>query len=267
MKIEKEKFQKRLLEEFLSGSSDVPWAFWKVQKLADEGETYYLPEYDTYYAVYNKFLFVCISPDRKCHIPTDELNSFDCIQIPADIFDSIKDKLVGFEPPSYSWRLKYDKDYKPPKLSDDFCVVDFDFTNEEHYEILTMDEDFTSENYKKVKCMYTLSSVFDPSLWFFMQDKKTKKLMGFAISSYQESVKETDLDYIHIIPEYQGKGAGRLMMAEIIKRSLDRSDSIRVGGTVEFYRKCGFRDFIHRAWAQKPGYSLVAPSIQANLLP
>ena len=265
MRIEKDKFQKKLLEEFLSGNQVIPWVLWKVQKLAEEGETYYLPEYDSYYAVYKKFLFVHFSPDRKCHIPIDELNELDGMQLAPDVFDSVKDKLIGFDPPVYSWRLRYDREYKPPKLTDDFCVMEFDFTNEAHYELLCFDgSGDTIEIQKKIKRMYTSASVFDPSLWFFMVHKRTKKIIGSAISSYNESVKETDLDYIHIIPEYQGKGAGRFMMAEIIKRSLHHSDVIGVGGTVEFYRKCGFYDFTHRAWVKKPGYSLIAPSIQAE---
>jgi len=151
MLIEKNKFQKKFYEAFLSDNSVCPSAFWKWQVLINESETYYLTEYDCYYAVYNKFLFLYISPDRKCHIPIDELNALDCIYLNTDIVDSIKDKLIGFEPPSYSWHLHYDREYKPPVLNDDFCVVDFDFSD---YEMMTYTQDssgwFTVDNVKKV---------------------------------------------------------------------------------------------------------------------
>ena len=211
-------------------------------------------------------MLIYYSPDAQCHIPIDELNSLDCISLKAGIFDPIKDKLSGFEI-SYGENLHYDKNYVPPALDGDtFDIVEFDFTNEEHYDLAAkcidgLDGEFTGAHNKRIKTNYISCSVFDPSLWFFVRDKQTKKLIGNAISTYQKPIKETLLDWIHIHHEHQGKGAGRFMMQEIIRRSLDRSDIIQVGGTVEFYKRCGF--YIKRidVWAAKPGYSFSGPTV------
>jgi len=267
-------FQKVHKELYCSNSPGYSGAlaFWKIEKLCDDAEAFYLSEYGCYYVIRNKHLLIYYSPDALCHIPIDELNSLECISMKAEIFDTIKDKLSGFNV-NYGENLHYDKNYIPSIFTrDDFGIIDFDFSNEEHYEIAAKcvngsDEfmgtasEFTASHFKRIKANYISCSVFDPMLWFFIQDKQTKKLIGTAVSTYQRAVKETLLDWIYILPQYQGKGAGRFMMQEIIRRSIDRSNIIQVGGTVEFYKKCGFYTKKVDVWAPKPGYSFHAPSI------
>ena len=248
------------------------FALWKMEKLCGEAKLFYLPGYDCYYVVRNKHLLIYYAPDGKCHIPDDVLNGFECINMDAGMFDTIKDRLTGFNI-NYSENLRYDKNYIPPDITtDDFEIAEFDFSNGKHYEAAAQcingtdgftgkSGEFTAAHIKRIEANYKTCGVFDPFLWFFVRDRRTDKLIGGAISTYQESVKETLLDWIHILPAYQGKGAGRFMIQEIIRRSLDRSDIIQVGGTVAFYKKCGF--YTHRTdvWAPKPGYNFHAPSI------
>ena len=113
----------------------------------------------------------------------------------------------------------------------------------------------------RVKRMVSFSA-FDPSLWFFVQDAESGKNVAVSISAYSPEVRETDLDWIFVLPEYQGKGAGRFLINETIRRCRDKSDIIRVGGTVEFYRRCGFVDDTLWVWATKPGYNFTCESIQ-----
>jgi len=275
MKINMSDFFKKNRELYCTDAPGyyAPFALWKMETHCKDADVFYLPEYDCYYVIKNKHLLIYYSPDSLCHISIDELNSLDCISMRADMFDTVKDKLTGFKP-EYCEHLHYDKNYIPPVLTNDkFDFVDFDFSNEEHYEITAKHingsdgySDYTGDDWEyngvhiqKIKANYTEASVFDPSLWFFVRDKQTKKLIGHGISTYQESIKETLLDWIHIAPEYQGKGAGRLLMQEIIRRSADRSDIIQVGGTVEFYKRCGFYTKRLDVWAPKPGYSFYGP--------
>jgi len=274
MKIDMSVFQKIHRELYCSNSPGYSGAlaFWKLEKLCDDAEAFYLPEYGCYYVIRNKHLLIYYSPDALCHIPIEELNSLDCISMKAEMFDTIKHKLPGFNV-NYGENLHYDKNYVPPAFSSDmFSIVEFNFSNEEHYEIAAkcingLEEftdtagNFTDAHIKRIKANYISCSVFAPELWFLIQDKQTKKLVGSAISTYQKCVKETLLDWIYILPQYQGKGAGRFMMQEIIRRSIGRSDIIQVGGTVEFYKKCGFYTKKVDVWAPKPGYSFHAPSI------
>ena len=267
MKIDMADFQKKHLELYhlpgYFGSSPL----WKMEKLFEDAEAFYLPEHDFYYVIRDKHLLMYYSPDGQCHIPVDELNSLDGISMDAALFDTIKDRLPGFEI-SYLEGLQYDKNYVPPILSGDKNdVVEFDFSDEEHYalvahiinEVYDGNGNFSSERVKRIKSVYESCSVFDPLLWFYVRDRETNKLTGVALSTYQESIRQTVLDWIFILPEFHGAGVGRFMIQEIIRRSLGRSDSIIVGGLVAFYKKCGF--YTHRldVWAVKPGYSFNGP--------
>jgi GNAT superfamily N-acetyltransferase len=75
-------------------------------------------------------------------------------------------------------------------------------------------------------------------------------------------VKETDLDWIFIRPSHHGRGAGRFLIQQIVNRSADRSNVIRVGGTVEFYKRCGFYNKRLWVWATRQGYCFTAPAVQ-----
>jgi GNAT superfamily N-acetyltransferase len=105
-------------------------------------------------------------------------------------------------------------------------------------------------------------SAFDPSLWFFVKDTVSQELVAVSISAYDSEVRQTDLDWIYVSPLYQGKGAGRFLIEETIRRCKDKSEDICVGGTVEFYRRCGFYDYEQWVWASKDGYQFNAPKIQ-----
>jgi len=257
------------LLESCKKSRDHAFAYWKMNALAREGQAYCLKEYDSYYAVYRNFLFAYLSSDGQCHIPIDTLNRFDCIQMNADLYDTVKDQLVGFTP-YYWYKLHYDFFYEPPsEQTHHYLIVDFDFTNEQHFvEASNMINQgngnwMMPENIKKIM----REPVFDPSLWFFIKDTSGGEQIGICISTYDSQLHETDIEWMYILPAHQGRGAGRFLINETIRRSKGRSEDIRVGGTNEFYKKCGFVEKSRTVWASKKGYSLIAPCIQPNLLP
>ena len=119
--------------------------FWKAKALAldKDTETFYIPEKDCYYSIYTnkmpdnrmfgkKELVSYISNDEECHIPIDILNQLDCINMSANMFDKIKDKLTGFKA-NYGCGLYY-YSYIPPVFDTErYSIVDFDFSNEQHY--------------------------------------------------------------------------------------------------------------------------------------
>lgn len=171
------------------------------------------------------------------HLLIDELNSLDCISLPAPIYDSVKEYLMGFHA-SYDWRLRYDFSYRPiEKDVSQYEAVDFDFANQQHYDkaaAIICGDDEDSFNEKRVKKM-TLYSAFDPSLSFFVKDKVAQELAAISISAYDPEVKQTDLDWIYVAPKYQGKGSGRFLIEETIRRCKDKSEDICVAGEVDFY--------------------------------
>ena len=264
MKISTVSFLEKYKQLFIANTPGVElFAFWKMKYLIETGETFYLPEYDCYYMIRDNHLLVYYSPDGKMHLPLDELNGLDCISLPASTYDTVKADLEGFDA-KYDWNLRYDFGYKPIKNNNNrYCAAEFDFNDENHYkkaaELINGGSGWLNEN--NIRKMTKYPS-FDPSLWFFIKDKTADDPAAISISAYDAEVRQTDLDWIFVAPEYQGKGCGRFLIEETIRRCKHKSDNIRVGGTVEFYRKCGFVNYELWVWAPKKGYRFKAEGIQ-----
>jgi ribosomal protein S18 acetylase RimI-like enzyme len=263
VKISVDKFLVKYRQLFLDRTPGIEiFSYWKTKYLIENGETFYLPEYECYYMIRDNHLLIYYSPDNKLHLSVEELNSLNCISLPANMYDPIKEHLRDFNA-SYYWNLRYDYNYQNMNYPLQCETVDFEFSNQQHFikaaEIINGgDGDFTDKNVKKM----TLYSAFDPSLWFFVKDKYTNDLVAISISAYDREVKQTDLDWISVLPKYQGKGCGRYLVNETINRCKYKSDSICVAGTVEFYRKCGFVDYELWVWAPKKEYQFKAKGIQ-----
>ena len=264
MKISKEQFINELLKS-CKKCREHSMAFWKLKALALNGETYYLPENNCYYGVYNNFMFSCFSEDNKCYIPFE----FKCISMSNTMYERIHNNLSGFNI-SYGYKLHYDFNYKNESdRTTRYSIESFDFSNERHYiiasEIINQGNGnwIMPDNLRKI----INEPVFDPSMWLFVKDNNSNELIGFSISTYDKELKETDIEWFYILPEYHRKGAGRYLLSEIIERSIYRSSDIRVGGTNEFYKKCGFVERESNVWVSKDGFSLYAPCIQPNVLP
>lgn len=250
-------------------SRDHAFAFWKLCALAREGETWYLPEAGFCYAVYRGLLFACISSDGSCPLPAEELNRFECIHMRGEMFGAIRDKLRGFDP-SYGYKLHYDFSHVAGYSGlESWEASAFDFSNQQHFvqasRIISQQDEGWMKPDNILKIMR--EPVFDPCLWFFARDRASGEVVGIAISTYDPGLRETDLEWVYVLPGHQGKGAGRFLVEETMRRSLVRSKDIRVGGTNEFYKKCGFVEKEQTVWAPRKGYSLIAPCIQPNLLP
>ena len=251
----KEKVKQLLHERYsIDGIKIAPFSLPKMNKLIDSGETYYMSEYDCYYVIDNNYLVLYLSPDNICHIPTDVLNQLGAISLPEYLFDQMKDDLIGFDIES-GWLLTYDFGYIPPPITDNsYTAVDFDFGSEADYQCAAdilgggKSSWLTADGIREI----TESPAFDPSLWFFVCENDEK--IAVNISSYVKEIRETILNWVAALPDYQGKGAGRFLVNELITRCKEKSDVICVGGTVEFYRRCGFVDNTLWYRASKPDY-------------
>ena len=243
------------------------FAYWKMKYLIETGDCYHLPEHDCWYMIRDGHLLVYYAPDGQMHISIGELNRLECVSLPTNLYASIKKRLVGFHAKS-DWGLRYDFSYKPKgQEASRYEAVDFDFGNPAHYRkaarIINGDGKWLrGKNLKKAASNMTSLSAFDPALWFFVRDRVTRKLAAISISAHCAEVRQTDLDYIFVAPEFQGKGCGRFLIEETIRRCGEKSDDIRVAGTVAFYRRCGFVDYEQWVWAAKEGYKFKAEGIQ-----
>ncbi|MCL2517998.1 MAG: GNAT family N-acetyltransferase [Oscillospiraceae bacterium] len=269
MKISNSEFLEKYKQLFLDGTLGTNFlAFWKMKWFIENGETFYLPEYDCWYMIRDNHLLVYYSPDNQIHLSIYELNALDCISLPAALYDSIKDRLIGFNA-QYEWSLRYDFSYIPKTQSSLYEAIDFDFSNEQHYQLAASminngnddyDWSYNGSNIKKM----TKYSVFDPTLWFFVKDKGTQDLAAVVISAFDKEMRQTNIDWVAVFSAYQGKGVGRFMIEETIRRCKDKSDTIVLGAGSEedFYRKCGFVNHEEWVWAPKDGYKFKAAGIQ-----
>lgn len=268
MRISKEEFIDVLFHD-CSVSRTHPFAFWKLKALAMHGETYYLPETGCYYGVYDGFLFRYISKDGKCHLPAGELNQFRCIAMTEEMFQSIQDKLEGFQITT-RYKLHYDYDHPfPPAYHNFYVYVPFEFPCDSQFTLAAQfinqgkGERMGLENMKKM----TYEPVFDSGLWLFVRRRPDKMIVGAGIATYDPELEETDIEWLYVHPVLQHQGAGRYLLGEILRRSKYRSKDICVSEPHEFFKRCGFVEREATVYASKEGYTLYAPFIQPDVLP
>ena len=73
-----------------------------------------------------------------------------------------------------------------------------------------------------------------------------------AVSHHDTEVGEGWLDWVQVLPEFRGRGLGRMLVGECVSR-LRKAKMITVSGSLdkphrpsELYRKCGFSE--HQEW-------------------
>jgi len=94
---------------------------------------------------------------------------------------------------------------------------------------------------------WTKSIVFDNSLWVYIKEIQTNKIVALGIAEIDKEVKEGALEWIQVLPEYHGKGLGQVIVNEILNRMIGKVNFVTVSGEVDnstnpeaLYRKCGF---------------------------
>ena len=89
--------------------------------------------------------------------------------------------------------------------------------------------------------------VYDPTLWVWVMDIKQGTPAGLGIAELDEGVPEASLEWIQVLPSYRGRGLGRVIVAELLRRVSNRVAFTTVSGRVDnathperLYRQCGF---------------------------
>jgi GNAT superfamily N-acetyltransferase len=222
-------------------------AFWKVAQLCRESETYsVIDKGHTYlYAIRNQRLEFYWSDDRLHFLLTpDEIEALDSLVLHTDLYRLIADEMEGYQV-SESHPLLYDFAFgQGVEHSDEFFITDFDFAREQECvvaaEMLNRCHETDHHSAAEVAGWRRLP-VFDGSLWLWVRSRASKEAVGLGISTYQACIRESYLDWIQVLPEYQGRGLGRLLVSETIRQAASKSDIIRVTGMADdFYRRCGF---------------------------
>ncbi len=89
--------------------------------------------------------------------------------------------------------------------------------------------------------------VYDPELWVWAWDEHTGQPAGLGIAEADRRIGEGSLEWIQVLPEYRGRGMGRLLVQELLSRLGSRAGFVTVSGEVDnktnpesLYRACGF---------------------------
>ena len=94
---------------------------------------------------------------------------------------------------------------------------------------------------------WTKYPVFDSASWLILWDAKSNTPAASAIADFDPTVGEAALEWIQVLPEYQGRGLGQAIVLELLERVKTRAKFVTVSGEVnnptnpeKLYRKCGF---------------------------
>ncbi|MBI5666649.1 MAG: GNAT family N-acetyltransferase [Chloroflexi bacterium] len=158
------------------------------------------------------------------------------------------DTAAGFQTRLSFFRLIYRGSPPTPQLP-----AGYSFADVQHGEQAQLIADFIAECYDDVKPtadtvrQWTQRTVFAPDLWLWVRDERTGTACALAIAEFDASIGEVSLEWVQTLPGYQGKGLGRAVVQEILRRAAGRMAFATVSGQVEdrsnpgaFYRQCGF---------------------------
>jgi ribosomal protein S18 acetylase RimI-like enzyme len=90
----------------------------------------------------------------------------------------------------------------------------------------------------------TKGEAYCPYLWLWAVDTTNGAKAGIFITDVDPEIREANLDWIQLLPEYRGKRIGEALISETLSRLRGKADMAYVGTLDEraarFYRKCGF---------------------------
>lgn len=96
-------------------------------------------------------------------------------------------------------------------------------------------------------CAWKNLSVYDPDLWLLAVEKSTGRPVGCGIADFDKNAKEGILEWIQVLPEYRGKGIGKMLVCQLLRRMQGKADFATVSGSClnesdpeKLYRSCGF---------------------------
>lgn len=89
--------------------------------------------------------------------------------------------------------------------------------------------------------------VFEPDLWLLMMDAREKSPVGLAVAEYDRRQHEGIILWAQVVPGYQGKGLGKTLVLELMRRLQGRAKFTTVSGQQYndtrpdiLFRKAGF---------------------------
>lgn len=122
-------------------------------------------------------------------------------------------------------------------------VEDYEFT-ESVVKLAFADAEYSDNNEHNLVSRIRKSNVFVPELSLVATDKDTSKILGHILLSKIKigEAESLALAPVSVLPEYQSKGVGRLLITEALKEAKELGyNSVVVLGHPDYYPKFGFK--------------------------
>lgn len=94
---------------------------------------------------------------------------------------------------------------------------------------------------------YTVRNVYCPELWIALRDDGTGEIVATGIGELDREIGEGILEWIQVSEGYRGRGLGRCVVSELLRRMKDQAKFATVSGQCgnpsnpeALYRRCGF---------------------------
>lgn len=230
-------------------------AFWKVQRMVRAAATYRVTAgpYTARYAIAgdragkgdgNRLVFYGSEDRDRVLLSPADLQALDFLVLHEDFYRVIAGELAGCRVQE-SRPLIYEGAAPPAVTPNDaYAVTPFDADRDgaDAMAAALINRCYEGHRHTAAEVAgWREQPVFDPNLWLWVQHKATGEPVGLGISTHQPDIRETYLDWIQILPSHHGRGLGRMLVGETLRRALPKSDIIRVTGIADaFYKKCGF---------------------------
>lgn len=164
-----------------------------------------------------------------------------------DYFRKIRHEVFQVVKPYF--RIKHEcRDISDYCLDERFSVVNVDTKVE-----LEKVSELIGKCYKDIHpsvdtvSQWTRYDVFDENLWIWIVEKETNMPIALGIAELDDSVSEGSLEWIQILPGYQGKGLGKVLVLELLNRMCGKVGFVTVSGESNnetnperLYKSCGF---------------------------
>lgn len=94
---------------------------------------------------------------------------------------------------------------------------------------------------------YKSKPVYDEDLWICLYDKKNHTIAATGIAEFDNDVEEGYLDWIQVSEGYRGRGLGKIIVYELLRRLKKKASFVTVSGRADnktkpekLYESCGF---------------------------
>ena len=246
-------FHSALISAYCENPCQVlPNALWKTLKEINKFETSFKVENGlvTHLEAWNdESLYIYWSRGRTPpKIPKKRLDNLKFALVHQDFLSAFPAENFDIQRPYF--RLIHKKrQMREVKLPQGFHIGNVDTKNESDLvaEVIKKCYENINVNPEIVKS-WTKHPVFDPNLWIWVIDDEKGTPAGLGIAEFDPTIREGSLEWIQVLPEYRGKGIGKSIVLELLRRLQGRAAFTTVSGEVNnktkpeiLYRRCGFQ--------------------------